>query len=803
MENQLDPNHPPPTQGRIFVNTAQQPLRVFVEPSEVPNRTKLIRTLKTSGASTCEDVAEADIIVVAPETASSKELIEGWNEKVFLDVDWAYESIRRGRVYLEDENWGGFNVNTNAGASGSNATIHKSPLPTPRETPSDSQPQQETVMQQQQAPHPELLQFVQAGSPVPVSQFPQQQQIPQQIPSGVPMQGIPQNYPIMVPATMIAQLMGITQQQGMPPGIGMAQIPQMPVNMLSAGQVIPPGFIPQAIPFIAQPGMFPQGGFPMVQQAQPFASQLMNAFPQPMDVESPVAGSSHHNSSSPDMQRRSSVTASYRGSPMDEDERLATPESEGRHHTSRPHAREDERNSSKRRRGDGCETPGGLGLFMKRPGEPYLFFVQVEIRNRAKIADPIKKHGGKLVPDINQADFVILGHPATTNFEEWLRQSAYYGKLPLKPQWVFDCLEEEEIVDVDDYVYEGLRVERKRGRRSKTGQRYIVTAVKSGSEGEGEGEDEEEAEESEDEDEHERRGLVKKKRKVENSVKQVKVKAEKRKAQDEKKEKKVKKERMKEKGTKKKASHKTVQEEDATKSNGKTKPILKDKGKAPAKAMSKNQESVPRGPPSPPPPTIIVAHSTGKHFYTKEDCDYCDEYIPILLARDYTMSNSTIAEKLHAKMPHHSVASWMTHLSSTSRREKLAQLRRRAEIQHRKVAAQANGQPSTSHASRPPSTTSQQPLAVSTPTAGRLGASDSVLVNPHKTMAEFFANGRADNLEDAAVWQVMAQEHPELDAQGWEDYWSKHNDSIATEVARLAGLQSSDWNGEGPKAEPE
>ena len=40
------PNHPPPTQGRIFINVAEQPLKIFVEPSEVPNRTRLIRTLK-------------------------------------------------------------------------------------------------------------------------------------------------------------------------------------------------------------------------------------------------------------------------------------------------------------------------------------------------------------------------------------------------------------------------------------------------------------------------------------------------------------------------------------------------------------------------------------------------------------------------------------------------------------------------------------------------------------------------------------------------------------------------------------
>ena len=82
---------------------------------------------QTSGASTCKDVAEADIIVVTPETASSQELIDGWNEKIFLDANWVYESIRRGRAYLEDENWGGFNVNTptSASAGGTNVTIHK------------------------------------------------------------------------------------------------------------------------------------------------------------------------------------------------------------------------------------------------------------------------------------------------------------------------------------------------------------------------------------------------------------------------------------------------------------------------------------------------------------------------------------------------------------------------------------------------------------------------------------------------------------------------------------------------------
>ena len=242
-----------------------------------------------------------------------------------------------------------------------------------------------------------------------------------------------------------------------------------------------------------------------------------------------------------------------------------------------------------------------------------------------------------------------MGHPATKNFEEWLRQSDFYHKLPLKPQWVFDCLEEHELVDVEEYVYEGFRVEKKRGRRSKTGQRYILTAVKSGSEDESENEEGG----SEDEDEAEERvkhGGVKKKRKVEEKpAKHVKVKPEQQKVSVEKKQKKQK-TAVKEEKMMKKAS-KAVHDEATIKTNSKGKAGIKGKGKEPVKTSSKAPDSVPqRGPPSPPPPTIVVEHSTGRHVYTKEDYDYCDEYIPILLARDPTMSNSTIAEKLHVKV---------------------------------------------------------------------------------------------------------------------------------------------------------
>lgn len=67
------------------------------------------RLVQNGGGFLCEAVAEADFVVVAPETVSATQLIDSWlGEKIFLNVDWVYESIKKGRALLEEDNWGGF-----------------------------------------------------------------------------------------------------------------------------------------------------------------------------------------------------------------------------------------------------------------------------------------------------------------------------------------------------------------------------------------------------------------------------------------------------------------------------------------------------------------------------------------------------------------------------------------------------------------------------------------------------------------------------------------------------------------------
>ena len=223
-----------------------------------------------------------------------------------------------------------------------------------------------------------------------------------------------------------------------------------------------------------------------------------------------------------------------------------------------------------------------------------------------------------------------------------MRQAYYFGKRPVKPQWVLDSVEQDEILDLDDYVYENFTVERKRGRPSSTGQRYIVTQVQSGSEDDAE-QDEDEAEEDKDE-EDEAEDLVRKKaEKVTTLEKPVK------------KEKRVKTEK---KADKKRADKKaeTMLEKRKLEKNARKATAVEDEEALPASRKGKMSTSA-RSPsprnhhePSPPPPTRVVQHTTGKNLYTKEDDDYCEKYIPILLARDLDMTTAAIAQKLHTKV---------------------------------------------------------------------------------------------------------------------------------------------------------
>ncbi|KAI0778276.1 hypothetical protein BD413DRAFT_508065 [Trametes elegans] len=845
-------NHAPPafqtqTSGRIFFDSTKQPLRIFVESAEVFDRPKTVRKLKNNGATLTLSPEEASIILVDPETTSGGQFAKEWgNEpgKVVLDVAWAQKSIERGKALLADEGWGG------CWMAGSQHSFNQNPLPTPRGTPLDAQPpQNEAAMyNQQQFPTPNG-QIPHGGVPpgYPFQQMQQPPQFAQQMPNGpqngpAPVPGMQPNpnAQVTLPAHLVAQLVGLMSQQGVNPAtFGMQpMMPQAPMNLMQ-GQGLQ-GFSQQAIPFMPQPGMFPQP-FPLSQQQAPFPQPPV--MPPVSQMQSVAAGPSNHfqsmGASTPDcyrsasqVRRQSTASDTFRSSPMEDVRgsslKRRSPAGDGEPSgSSRKHGKrraDGERAAKQRRVSYPSDEPAlpypdlspsdfhdrdpiGLQgmLFVQDDGEPYKFFVQIDIRPRTKIADAIKKNGGKLVPDIADADFVILGQPTTRTFEERLNQCINCQKVAIRSQWVFACVEQNAIVDLDDYVFEGYKIQKKRGRPTATGKRFIVTGPNGKPLSQADGpsllqdEDADMAEDGVEEERFLRKSKGKAKSKTNEkpmSKEPAKLSAKK---EQPKKEKPVKPGRAEKKASKSKA---------AGPSGDRTSKGV-DKGKAgstPAKSSNEPPSAQAFWPPSPPPPTRVVKHSTGKNLYTQDDLDYVDAYLPILFLRDPDMTYSAISEKMHDKMPHHSLKSWQTHIFNANRRDKFERMRRQAQIARRK------GHPGGTKVSQEPDVGALPPQPQATEATPPVSAAEttSELPDPVMVLADFFANGGADNLADSEVWNTIHQKHPEKSAQAWEDYWIDHNEQISGIVAQLSGVPAQEseapiqyGNGGRVKAEPE
>ncbi|KAI0375090.1 hypothetical protein BV20DRAFT_960154 [Pilatotrama ljubarskyi] len=806
-------NGPPASQasGRTFIDSTNQPLRVFVEASELQNRPRVIRKLKNHGAAIRHTPDEACIILIDPQTASGGQFVQDWGQepgKVVLDVRWVQESVKRGKAFLANENWGGFAVSENA----SNAA--QNPLPTPRETPSDAQGSPaETMQSQQQYALP-------AGSSALGYQFQQPSQQPQAtqhmsngLPSGtaIPMAGMQPNpnAQVVVPAQLFAQLFGIVSQQGLnPASLGVPQMvpqiaSQMPMNTMP-GQGMPQGYPQQSLPFMTQQHIFAQPQYPFSQQAGLFPQQMISA---PMSqMQGPDAGAlSHYQSPTPatpdghsstyPMRGQSSISDTVRGSPM-EDVRTSLLKrkspSMDRGPRSAGKERADGGRSSKQRRvsyptdepplpyqespppsTQPRRDPTGshAKLFVKGNEEPYKFFVQIDIRPRTKIADAIKKNGGRLVPDIADADFVILGSPSTRTFEERLKQADNYGKSAVRPQWVFQCVEQNEIIALDDFLFEGMKVEKKRGRPSATGKRLILTGPNSPStpktnkKGSDLLQDVDEDMADDDEEDYE-----------ESTLKQ----------------------KLNPKGKGKAAAKEPVKrkekaENKADRSKSNASPgVGTSKAGGKGKAAKAKVEEKPFAPvfwrPSPPPPTRVVEHTPGKNMYTKEDLDYVDEYLPILFFRDPNITLSALSEKLHAKMPHHTQKSWQTHISHACRRDKYEKMRRQAHIARRKAGT--SGQHLLEHVDTETvqAETPADPPSLPAPDHDAQTTIDAF--DPFTVLSEFFAGGGADNLADSEVWGVLSAQYPQLSAQAWEAYWHENNEAVSEAVTRLSGVKS-------------
>ncbi|KAF5385496.1 hypothetical protein D9757_005334 [Collybiopsis confluens] len=144
---------------------------------------------------------------------------------------------------------------------------------------------------------------------------------------------------------------------------------------------------------------------------------------------------------------------------------------------------------------------------------------------------------------------------------------------------------------------------------------------------------------------------------------------------------------------------------------------------------TKPSSPAPVSPPSPPPPPESSRElKGGKYRYSLLEREYVSTYAKVLFERDHEMPLATIAQKLHEKMPHHSVASWNSTLSRQLR-DVIEPARKRAGIAFRK------------------NTYSQADSASKRPVEQPRGEEDPLEVDL-QLVAQFFADGSAEDVEE-------------------------------------------------------
>ncbi|EIN13746.1 hypothetical protein PUNSTDRAFT_117437 [Punctularia strigosozonata HHB-11173 SS5] len=94
-------------------------------------------------------------------------------------------------------------------------------------------------------------------------------------------------------------------------------------------------------------------------------------------------------------------------------------------------------------------------FFRNNRGQPLLFYIQVDLRNRNDAVQQVKRHGGKITADIGQADYVILNPQSSksqTSYTYLFESALAADQVPLQPTYIRDCTINKTLLEIDNYI---------------------------------------------------------------------------------------------------------------------------------------------------------------------------------------------------------------------------------------------------------------------------------------------------------------------------------------------------------------
>ncbi|KAK0478212.1 hypothetical protein IW261DRAFT_210716 [Armillaria novae-zelandiae] len=211
---------------------------------------------------------------------------------------------------------------------------------------------------------------------------------------------------------------------------------------------------------------------------------------------------------------------------------------------------------------------------------------------------------------------------------------------------------------------------------------------------------------------------------------------------------------------------------------------IKDEFQSQLKSASTTCDSNLRSP-SPPPEHARITFTEGKYRYTLQEREYLKSYAEVLLKRDIDISNNAIAERLFAKMPHHSLRSWNQQIQKGFRLD-IEAIRKRVGI------AQRLGRNQAPAAERSPE--APPPAIPSFPPPAEMSLIESeppqrdLFEEDLDTVANFFGLDGADEDEDEpdVIWAKLTSKVKCQTAASWSDFHCQHHVEIQRRYELLA-----------------
>ncbi|KAF8577876.1 hypothetical protein K439DRAFT_1664032 [Ramaria rubella] len=474
-------------ESSIFIALDGEPLRFFVEAAAVRERPKLIRKIIKNGGAVVSAAREADILLAESNTKEALELLEAWSAgKVLLSTRWVSRCIDEGKFIGADCGWTGYELTRKTllesfsqddDGVGDDEDVDELPAkraklshtpkssqvlkssrptvspqvskPSPSKNPRTPVQESSRLTRPNKAPRSSSPATNSSGSSntldsrLPTNHFTQSPMLPMDTANHPLFPGPSQQQGALLP-TMYNPLLQPSQQQLSPEVLAtlgqFSAFTPFPTNPYS-------GFLnPQSLQQLKEAVQY----YELQQAAFGAPSNQPTQTSAPLDqiIQAPSARLTPE-----DAVDLISEDASVRSEEAQVELVISDRRRKGKRRALNAPSSDSDVQTAVRSNPPGPKldvSNGKKGIFTDGQGFPKNIYAMVDLKNRKDLLKIVRKHGGKMVSQMNDADYIVLNN-RSPQFQNTLNILPHH-KIAISPTWLEECDKANRLVELADHT---------------------------------------------------------------------------------------------------------------------------------------------------------------------------------------------------------------------------------------------------------------------------------------------------------------------------------------------------------------